>query len=71
MMVNPDHANFFVYCRFVEADPPWAKNLEWKVSSGITQVVFTARSPVSNDTATCTFKIHVVGMCSPFHQVKK
>lgn len=27
-------------------------------------VTFTARSPISNDTATCQFKIHVVGNLS-------
>lgn len=47
--------------RYVEAVPSWAKSLEWDASPGITQVTFIARSPVSNDTATCQFKIHVRG----------
>ncbi|CAG7721937.1 unnamed protein product [Allacma fusca] len=51
--------------RYVEADPPWAKNLEWDVPAGITQVHFTARSPLSNDTATCSFKIHVFDREAP------
>lgn len=53
--------NQFFCCRYVEADPTWAKNLEWEVPAGYTQVTFTARSPISNDTATCRFKIHVIG----------
>ncbi|XP_035701322.1 uncharacterized protein LOC118433481 [Folsomia candida] len=51
--------------RYVEADPTWAKNLEWEVPAGYTQVTFTARSPVSNDTAACRFKIHVIDLEAP------
>lgn len=57
--------NLILY-RYVEAVPSWAKNLEWEAPPGITQVSFIARSPISNDTATCHFKIHVVGMCIQF-----
>lgn len=47
--------------RYVDADPPWAKTLEGHAPPGKTQITFIARSPLSNETASCSFTIYVVG----------
>lgn len=47
--------------RYVDATPEWAKQLEADLPSGKTTVTFVARSPVSDESATCSFTVEVVG----------
>lgn len=47
------------YCRFVTADPSWAKQLEGEMTRGKHVISFTARSPVSTQSATCQMIVHV------------
>ncbi|EZA47230.1 Fibrillin-2 [Ooceraea biroi] len=45
--------------RYVNASPPWAKQLEANLPVGTTVVTFTAWSPISNYTSTCRIVIRV------------
>ena len=45
--------------RYVESDPPWAKQLEGEMVLGKHVLTFTARSPASNATASCQMVVHV------------
>ncbi|KAG0710000.1 Sushi, von Willebrand factor type A, EGF and pentraxin domain-containing protein 1 [Chionoecetes opilio] len=45
--------------RYVDAAPEWAKQLEADLPAGKTSVSFVARSPVSEETATCSFTVEV------------
>lgn len=47
--------------RYVDASPEWAKQLEADLPSGKTTVTFMARSPLTDDSATCSFTVEVVG----------
>ncbi|XP_068220454.1 LOW QUALITY PROTEIN: uncharacterized protein [Palaemon carinicauda] len=51
--------------RYVEANPGWAKQLEADLPSGKTTVTFVARSPVSDESASCTFIVEVVDKEDP------
>lgn len=44
---------------FVKATPDWAKQLEAEMGLGKTLVTFQAMSPISEDSASCSFTIHV------------
>lgn len=50
-----------MFCRYVDASPPWAKQLQADLPAGTTVVTFTAWSPVSNYTSTCRIVIRVRG----------
>eukprot|EP00095_Tigriopus_kingsejongensis_P006042 maker-scaffold651_size119386-snap-gene-0.25 protein:Tk06042 transcript:maker-scaffold651_size119386-snap-gene-0.25-mRNA-1 annotation:"hypothetical protein DAPPUDRAFT_303147" len=45
--------------RYVEADPPWAKQLEGEMTRGKHVLTFRARSPMSHHVAACQMVIHV------------
>lgn len=47
--------------RYVDASPEWAKELEADLPSGKTTVTFVARSPLSDESASCSFTVEVVG----------
>lgn len=47
--------------RYVDASPDWAKQLEADLPAGKTTVTFVARSPVSDESATCSFTVEVRG----------
>lgn len=47
--------------RYVDASPDWAKQLEADLPAGKTTVTFVARSPVSDESATCSFIVEVRG----------
>ncbi len=44
---------------FLFSDPAWAKKLEGELSLGKTLVTFQAMSPISDESASCSFAIHV------------
>ncbi len=44
---------------FLLSDPAWAKKLEGELSLGKTLVTFQAMSPISDESASCSFAIHV------------
>ena len=47
--------------RYVDASPEWAKQLEADLPAGKTTVTFVARSPVSEESAMCSFTVEVLG----------
>lgn len=47
--------------RYIEASPDWAKQLEADLPAGKTTVTFMAHSPLSHETATCSFNVEVIG----------
>lgn len=49
--------------RYVDAAPDWAKQLEADLPAGKTTVTFVARSPLSDDSAACSFTVEVRGGC--------
>ncbi|CAB0028968.1 unnamed protein product [Trichogramma brassicae] len=51
--------------RYVEADPAWGKQLQADLSAGDTIVTFTARTPVSNNTASCRLMIRIRDLENP------
>ncbi|KAK8739357.1 hypothetical protein OTU49_003594 [Cherax quadricarinatus] len=51
--------------RYVDATPDWAKQLEADLPSGKTTVTFVARSPVSEESAACSFTVEVVDKEDP------
>ncbi|KAK4321167.1 hypothetical protein Pmani_008010 [Petrolisthes manimaculis] len=46
--------------RYVEASPDWAKQLEADLPAGKTTVTFMAHSPLSHETASCSFTVEVI-----------
>ena len=51
--------NVFLRYEYVRATPEWAKRLEAELPLGKTLVTFQALSPVSDESASCSFTIHV------------
>lgn len=60
---------FFNTNRYVDSKPEWAKQLEGFVARGRHVITFTARSPVSSQSSSCQFIIHVKDTDPP--KVKK
>ena len=54
-----------MYCRYVDAEPSWAKQLEGEMTRGRHVITFRARSPMSSVSATCQMIIHVKDMEAP------
>ncbi len=52
-------------CRYVDAEPSWAKQLEGEMTRGRHVITFRARSPVSSISASCQMIIHVKDMEPP------
>ena len=50
---------------FVKATPDWAKKLEAELGLGKTLVTFEAMSPISEESASCSFTIHVKDTVPP------
>ena len=47
------------FCRYVSAEPAWAKQLEGEMMLGKHTLTFLASSPVTNQTASCQMQIHI------------
>ncbi len=52
-------------CRFVDADPSWAKQLEGEMTRGKHVITFSAHSPLSSQVSSCQMIIHVRDMEPP------
>lgn len=50
-----------IFCRYVDAHPPWAKKLEAHLAPGIHTILFKARSPNSNLNDVCRTILTVKG----------
>ena len=55
----------YFHYRYVESTPKWAKQLEGEMKLGKHELTFTAYSPFSNQSASCTMKVHVKDMDPP------
>ena len=49
----------FLFSRYVDAEPNWAKQLEGEMTRGKHVITFRARSPVSSQTSSCQMIVHV------------